>query len=155
MSEQARLEAMMEELGPAFELAAVAYDPSEPLWSVAFDETAMVSLTTDDDGRTAVFALPLAEPPVEAADRAYELLLRFNHLWGETGGTYASLGGDGSPYLICRQPLERLDARRIHGLIALLVKNQVLWTDMLARFGDNDEPHDPMDLAMRFGGIRV
>lgn len=156
MTAPSRLSALMEELGPAFGPAVVVHDPSEPLWTVAFDDGACVTLALDTAMRaeTVVLGLPLGAPPEAAAGRAHELLLRFNHLWRETGGAYASVDEAGEAFLLFRHPLDGLDVRGLHGLIAALVRNRALWAAMLERVAP-DDPLDAAAFAAQAGGIRV
>lgn len=133
MDAKARAEALMAELGPVLEPEAIIFEPATMQWSIALDGGRTVDVAYDAAAEALVFALRLGAPPAEAADRAYELLLRFSFLWRETGGLYTALDGDGAAVLMLRRSLEGLDATGLHILLQRLGANQTLWADLVAR----------------------
>lgn len=79
------LNALMTALGPAVEAAEIRfYEPN--LWVVAFDETLAVEIEHDETGPKLVLSADLGLPPEGEEMSTYQLLLRVNALWRETGG---------------------------------------------------------------------
>ena len=130
VDETERINGILGELGALFDPAAIIHDPDEDTWSIAMDAEATISLALDSGESRLQIAVPVGAAPKGGAQQVYEAMLRFNFLWRDQGGMYVSLDADGRAYLMFREPLSDLDARRLNGLLQGLVDKAADWRDL-------------------------
>src|SRR6476620_506257 len=91
MVETAKIQQLMEELGPASDDVAGVAQSAENFWAVDYDEAGVVTLELDAEGGKLLLSTDLGQPDDERRLEVYTACLTFNYLWSETGGVAMAL----------------------------------------------------------------
>ena len=87
MARLEQIEGLMEQLGPVLDPLNVTAFPSEKAWGVQVDEDTAVLVDFDEEQGKLVLSCEIGAPPAGDRSKLYELLLRHNFHWDETGGS--------------------------------------------------------------------
>ncbi len=95
MMELEQFEALMEELGPVLDPLSLTYYQGKATWSVQIDEDTELLVDFVAAQGTFVLSCELGAPPAGDRFTLYELLLRYNYHWNETGAGRMALDANG------------------------------------------------------------
>lgn len=82
-----KLTALVNEVGPKVDFAAVVEFEPGVAWAVAIDENNRIDLSYDDDREVLVLEADLGVPSEAWSAEFNALALRYNWMWRETNGT--------------------------------------------------------------------
>jgi hypothetical protein len=118
MSIPATLQQAMTEIGPLLEVEEVTEYPDQKLWIISIDLDTILFAEYDEASRQLILSADVTEVPSERRTELFDLLLRYNGRWEDTGGLCMSLDKDGQ---VIQQsaalPAEDLDTQALHTVL--------------------------------------
>lgn len=154
MAGREHVQALMRDIGPQLGLLEVTEFAVLHTWTLVVDETTVLFADYDDAGIRLMLSAEVAEPAEAGRSQLYELLLRYNDAWRQTGGGRMALDPAGTVVLLFELPVAGLDLARMQTVIRGFVEVLHGWREALARAaGDAADPVPPIAM-MPDGMIR-
>jgi hypothetical protein len=101
-------------------------------WTIPLTRQTSIYVEHDTSEAQLVLSCTVAEVPVAARARVYEMLLQFNALWSETGGLRMALAGTPSPVvLIGSVPTLDLAPARLGMAMSHIVDVALTWRSIV------------------------
>lgn len=143
MAGRKHVEALMREIGPQLGLMEVTEFAERGTWTLVVDEATVLFADYDDTHARLMLSAEIGEPAEAGRLRLYELLLRYNDAWRETGGGRMALDPAGAVVLLVDLPVAGLDLPRLQATIGGFVEALGAWREVLVKAGQ-DEPMPAM-----------
>jgi Tir chaperone protein (CesT) family len=147
MASEEHVQRLMRAIGPQLDLLEVTEFEGLGTWTLVLDEDTVLFAQLDEPGRRIVLSADVARPAEEGRLRVYELLLRYNNRWPETGGVRMALEeAAGTVVQLFDVPIADLDLSRLQGIVAGFADTLNAWREIVgrARAEPAGEPFDPM-----------
>lgn len=114
MSSQQTIHNLMMQLGPVFKLHQVTEFAEDLSWHIVIDESTRMDIEFDEKGDRLILTADVAAVKMQAREKTFELLLRYNYLTTEHGGVRAALDGTpGRVVLMVEMPCCNLEISRL------------------------------------------
>ena len=107
MAGKEHIQALMREIGPQMALAQVTEFEVEGTWTLMPDEDTVLFADYDEAGGRLVLSAEAGRPVDSGRLGLYDLLLRYNNSWAETGGVRMALDGEGTVVQLFDLPVGR------------------------------------------------
>ncbi|NJN47762.1 MAG: type III secretion system chaperone [Candidatus Competibacteraceae bacterium] len=156
---QDQVKTLIEDVAPLLDPERVVYREDQATWLFGFDETTIVAVIHDADQHRLVLQLELGSVPFDRQHSVYDLLLRYNFMWRESGGARMALDDEANVTFLFECPLFDLDAAQLQTIIGNFVHQGVQWFQLIqessasetaATAPPQDAPQPP-----HWNGIRV
>jgi hypothetical protein len=95
-----RMQAMMEEIGPAMAEIEAVIQSEEKNWAIQFEDQSIIMLEWAERPDRIVLSSMLGIPSETMQLSVYEALLCYNLLWKDTGGVKMALAGPGGDLML-------------------------------------------------------
>jgi hypothetical protein len=95
-----RIQAMMEEIGPAMAEIEAVIQSEEKNWAIQFEDQSIIMLEWTERPDRIVLSSMLGIPSETMQLSVYEALLCYNLLWKDTGGVKMALAGPGGDLML-------------------------------------------------------
>jgi hypothetical protein len=141
------VQSLMRAVGPQLDLLEVTEFDEQNVWTLVVDEATVLFADYDDAQARLVLSADVARPPGTERQSLYELLLRYNNLWPETGGVRMALDeADGNVGQLFDLPVADLDLPRLQAVISGFVATLLGWREIVGRpvAGTAEPPFSPM-----------
>lgn len=133
MSGKQHVQALMRAIGPQLGLLEVTEFEAENTWTLVPDEDSVLFADYDDAGGRLVLSAEVGRPAGDDRLRLYELLLRYNNRWPETGGVRMALDeADGGVVQLFDLPVADLDLARLQTVVANFLDMLKAWREIVA-----------------------
>ena len=133
MTNLERVQAIMEELGPAMPDVDAVVQQGDSTWAVAFADELIVVIELDSLERRLVLSIDVGRPSDEAKGAVYETALTYAYLWRDTGGARLALGGaDGELALLFDVELAELTLPDLQSMLLDLAQKGRIWRGFVA-----------------------
>ncbi len=152
MADRKHVQALMREIGPQSGLLEVTEFAERDVWTLIVDEATVLFADYDDAGARLMLSAEVGEPAEAGRLRLYELLLRYNDAWRETGGGRMALDPAGAVVLLFELPVAGLELARLQAAIGGFTAALGGWREILAKAGD-DAAGPTLPAAMMPGGM--
>lgn len=117
-------------------LQAMAALEERDAWLLRFDDETMLELVCDATEARVVIEGPIADVATHAREKIFEILLHYNYLWAETGGTRMALNGmPGQAVMLFELPSDGLTAARLSDVLSNMATSQRAWRQILHAIG--------------------
>lgn len=136
-----QFESLVTRLGPALDPLGIVAFPDTRTWGVAIDEDTSILIDLSVDETKIVLSCELGVPP--GGDRAalYELLLRHNYHWDQTGGVRLALDSpDGGIVQLADLAADGLDVPQLAGVVRVFADSARAWREIIRRPRQADRP---------------
>jgi hypothetical protein len=159
MMNHTQVKTLIEEVAPLLDPERVVYREEQATWLFGFDETTIVAIIHDADQHRLVLQLDLGPVPFDQQHSNYELLLRYNFIWRETGGARMALDEEANVIFLFECPLFDLNTAQLQTIIDNFVHQGVHWHQLIqqppqSQTTDTAAPQDALQ-PPPWGGIRV
>ena len=95
-----RMQAMMEEVGPAMAEIEAVIQSEDKNWAIQFEDQSIIMLEWSERPDRIVLSSMLGIPSEAMQLSVYEALLCYNLLWKDTGGVKMALAGPGGDLML-------------------------------------------------------
>jgi hypothetical protein len=95
-----RMQAMMEEIGPAMAEIEAVIQSEDKKWAIQFEDQSIIMLEWTERPDRIVLSSMLGIPSETMQLSVYEALLCYNLLWKDTGGVKMALAGPGGDLML-------------------------------------------------------
>ena len=95
-----RMQAMMEEIGPAMAEIEAVIQSEDKNWAIQFEDQSIIMLEWAERPDRIVLSSMLGIPTESMQLSVYEALLCYNLLWKDTGGVKMALAGPGGDLML-------------------------------------------------------
>ncbi len=95
-----RMQAMMEEIGPAMAEIEAVIQSDDKKWAIQFEDQSIIMLEWTERPDRIVLSSMLGIPSETMQLSVYEALLCYNLLWKDTGGVKMALAGPGGDLML-------------------------------------------------------
>ena len=95
-----RMQAMMEEIGPAMAEIEAVIQSEDKNWAIQFEDQSIIMLEWAEHPDRIVLSSMLGIPSETMQLSVYEALLCYNLLWKDTGGVKMALAGPGGDLML-------------------------------------------------------
>ena len=129
-----RVQALMREIGPIADLAAVGEHEGIDVWTLVTDEEGSI-VDAELDAARGCLVLTAELGPLGPAGRAgrMELMLRYNDQWQETEGARLALGApEGPVMLLADHPVEGMGVGELARRVRVFAGMAQAWRELLA-----------------------
>ena len=136
-----QLESLMTRLGPVLDPLGIVAFPDTKAWGLAIDEDTSILIDLSVDESKLVLSCELGVPP--GGDRAalYELLLRHNYHWDQTGGVRLALDSpEGGIVQLADLAADGLDVPQLAGVVRVFADSARAWREIIQRPRQADRP---------------
>ena len=154
MAGREHVQALMREIGPQSGLLEVTEFADLDAWTLVVDEATVLFADYDDSRPRLMLSAEVGEPAETARLRLYELMLRYNDAWRETGGGRMALDPAGGVVLGLELSVEGLELARLRAVIGGFVEVLQGWRDIVAKARGDETVTVPPEVMMPAGIIR-
>lgn len=151
-----RVQAVVAEIGPLRDYAAVAAYPKEGLWRVLVDETLIVEIELDEGNGLLILSGSAGEVPAGRDVAAlHAMMLDYGAIWRQTGGIQIARDADGSILIVKRVAAAGLDRTALANHVDRFAETLRAWSAIVANpIAAMAERQGEPDPAMMAGFIR-
>ena len=135
MAGKEHIRALMREIGPQMALAQVTEFEVEGTWTLIPDEDTVLFADYDEAGGRLVLSAEAGRPVDSGRLGLYDLLLRYNNSWAETGGVRMALDGAGTVVQLFDLPSADLDLPRLQAVVTGFIDTLRAWREIVGRAG--------------------
>ncbi len=147
MASREHVQALMRAIGPQMALQEVTEFEALGTWTLVPDQDTVLFADHDEAGRRLVLSADVGRPAEGGRLHLYDLLLRYNNRWAETGGVRMALDGEGGAIVqLFDLPVADLDLPRLQAVLAGFTDMLKAWREIVARaeMGAAPAPPGPM-----------
>ncbi len=132
MSPNETVEQLMLEIGPLLDLEETAAWQDRQAWQLRFDAHTWLDVEFEPELNRLVISGDIAVVPEFSRTAIYEILLRYNAAWTETGGSRMALDGDDACVVILFDlPVSDVHAGLLAQVLARMADIQRAWRQIL------------------------
>lgn len=136
-----QFEALMTELGPVLDPLGLSYFPGDNTWSVQLDEETGVLVEFLAEQGKFVLHCELGTPPAGDRFTLYELLLRYNYHWNDTGGGRMALDENGGNVVfLFESSAHDMDVTQLTTILRNFHDAALAWRIVVQEAGRNQTP---------------
>lgn len=150
-----QVDGLMSQLGPVLDPLGITAFPGAKAWGIALDEETSVLVDFDESQGKLVLSSEVGTP---SGDRGqlYELMLRHNYLWDQTGGVRLALDAAGGNVVqIVDLFTEGLDVSALGRAVGVFADAARAWRTIISRPQSNDDPSKMDSTDAGFTLIRI
>jgi hypothetical protein len=136
-----KFEALMTELGPVLNPLSISYFSGDNTWAVQLDEETGVLVDFVADQGKFVLHCELGAPPAGDRFTLYELLLRYNYHWNDTGGGRMALDENGGNVVfLFESSAHDMDVTQLTTILRNFHDAALAWKIVVHESGPNQSP---------------
>ena len=156
MTTSQQLSELMAKIGPACGLLEVTEfdEGSNCSWILVAEEETYLTADLDEAFGKLVLACEIATPPAERRGDIYEMLLRFQNAWPDTGGLRFSVDVDDSVVMMFDLAVSHLNVELLQTVVANFLRQAAHWREIISA-GVDIEPVDSTPDIDNTGMVRV
>ncbi len=140
MPNDSTLAALLHDAGPLLEDADIYDYPDAAAHQIVFDDDFDIILKGDADREVVVLEGDLGKPPEGSEPQLYPMLLSLGRIWETTGGLQFSVDpNDGEVVLHWDLGAANLDAQKLHAALLSFAERMVIWREVVASGGVEDD----------------
>ncbi len=151
MAGREHVQALMRDIGPQMGLLEVTEFAEPHVWTLVVDEETVLFVDYDDPGARLLLSAEVGEPAEAGRLVLYELLLRYNDAWRETGGGRMALDPAGVVVQQFEMAVAGLELQRLQAAVGTFVDVLRGWREILATAGRHDADASSATLTMPGG----
>jgi hypothetical protein len=134
MTGRTNVQALMQAIGPQLALLEVTEFAALNTWSLVVDEATVLFADYDEGREVLVLSAEAGRPAETDRLQLYDLLLRYNIRWAETGGVRMALDGEaGSVTQLFELAVNGLDLPRLQTVVARFLDTLRAWREIVGQ----------------------
>lgn len=154
MAGREHVQALMRDIGPQSGLLEVTEFAEHDTWTLVVDEATVLFADYDNTGPRLMLSAEAGVPADAGRLGLYELLLKYNDAWRETGGGRMALDPAGTVVQRFELPVQGLELPRLQAVIGAFVDVLHGWREIVAKAGGDETPSASASAMMPGGMIR-